>query len=36
MGHGNGIKWYRPLQLPGTGIEAATTCLAVDPARPPG
>lgn len=36
MGHGNGIKWYRHLELPGTGIEAATTCLAVDPARPPG
>ena len=36
MGHGNGIKWYQHIQLPGTGIEAATTCLAVDPARPPG
>lgn len=36
MGHGNGIKWYQPIQLPGSGIEAATACLAVDPARPPG
>lgn len=36
MGHGNGIKWYRRITLPGYGIAAADACLAVEPARPPG
>lgn len=36
MGHGNGIKWYQHIELPGSGIGAATAALAVEPARPPG
>jgi uncharacterized protein YukE len=36
MGHGNGIKWYRHLELPGDGLDAANACLNADPPRPPG
>jgi uncharacterized protein YukE len=36
MGHGNGIKWYRHLELPADGLAAAAACLAADPPRPPG
>jgi hypothetical protein len=36
MGHGNGIKWYRYLELPGDGLAAAEACLCADPPRPPG
>jgi hypothetical protein len=36
MGHGNGIKWYRHLDLPGDGLAAAEACLIADPPRPPG
>jgi uncharacterized protein YukE len=35
MGHGNGIKWYRHLELPGDGLAAAEACLIADPPRPP-
>jgi uncharacterized protein YukE len=35
MGHGNGIKWYRHLELPGDGLAAAVACLIADPPRPP-
>jgi hypothetical protein len=36
MGHGNGIKWYRHLVLPGDGAAAAEACVHADPPRPPG
>jgi len=36
MGHGNGIKWYRRLELPGDALAAAHACLSADPPRPPG
>jgi uncharacterized protein YukE len=36
MGHGNGVKWYRHLELPGDGYAAAQACLNADPPGPPG
>jgi hypothetical protein len=36
MGHGNGIRWYRHLELPSDGLAAARACLNADPPRPPG
>jgi uncharacterized protein YukE len=36
MGHGNGIRWYHHVELPGDGLVAAAACLSADPPRPPG
>jgi uncharacterized protein YukE len=36
MGHGNGIRWYHHLELPGDGLAAAAACLTADPPGPPG